>query len=126
MIFQPSSSTSKELTRKLQRMRRWKILLAAVPLVILCIVLDRSAIAAQIFGFWRGPVVQNNPPPTEFIVARWRYGTNGRIGGMGWAHNYPEGEMHLNEFIHGVTKIDVGNLSFRIVNLRSDEVFKYP
>src|SRR6476619_9619 len=51
---------------------RWKLLIGAVPL--LCWVLqDPAAFAAQVFGFWRGPVVQNNPPPTEFVVARWRY-----------------------------------------------------
>src|SRR5678816_3416035 len=82
-------------TLKLQRMRGWKILILALPLAAFCLLLDPSAFA-QVFGFWRGPVVQNNPPPTEFIVARWRYNNNGNIGGMGWAHNYPEGEMHLN------------------------------
>jgi len=45
---------------------------------------------------------------------------------MGWAHNYPEGEMHLNQFIRGVTNINVEHLSYRIVNLGSDEVFDYP
>jgi hypothetical protein len=45
---------------------------------------------------------------------------------MGWAHNYPEGEMNLNEFIRNVTKINVEHLSYRIVNLSSDEVFEYP
>jgi hypothetical protein len=106
-------------------MRRWTILIVAVS--CLCWVLqDPSALAAQIFGFWNGPVIQNEPPPTEFIVARWRYSNNRTIGGMGWAHNYPDGEMHLNQFIGGVTRIGVEESSFRIVNLASDEVFQYP
>jgi hypothetical protein len=106
-------------------MRCWKCVIAAV--VLLCCVWQYPlAFAAQIFGFWRGPVVQNNPPPTEFVVARWRYTNNRNIGGMGWAHNYPEGEMHLNQFIRGVTNIHVEHLSYRIVNLGSDEVFQYP
>jgi hypothetical protein len=107
-------------------MRRWTMFIVAVPLAAFCVLQDPTAFAAQIFGFWRGPVIQNNPPSTEFIVARWRYTSNGSVGGMGWAHNYPEGEMHLNQFIRGVTNINVEHLSFRIVNLTSDEVFEYP
>jgi Domain of unknown function (DUF4159) len=107
-------------------MRRWKIFIPVLSLFLVWLVDDPSALAAQIFGFWRGPVIQNNPPPTDFIVARLRYSNNRRIGGMGWAHNYPEGEMHLNEFIRNVTKIDVEIPSYRIVNLVSDEIFQYP
>jgi hypothetical protein len=108
-------------------MSRWKILLiAAVLAAVGCMFRHPALLAAQIFGFWNGPVIQNNPPPTDFVIARLRYSTNGRIGNMGWAHNYPDGEMHLNEFIRGVTKIDVEQMSFRIVNLSSEEVFQYP
>ena len=106
-------------------MRRWSTSIVAVSL--LCWVLkDSLALAAQIFGFWNGPVIQNNPPPTEFTVARWRYSNNRSIGGMGWAHNYPQGELHLNQFLGGVTNIHVDDYSFRIVQLGSDEVFRYP
>jgi hypothetical protein len=107
-------------------MRRWNFLIAAAPVLLCCVLPEAPLLAAQIFGFWRGPVIQNNPPPTDFIVARLRYSTNGQIGHMGWAHNYPDGEMNLNEFIQNVTKIHVERLSFRIVNLDSDEVFRYP
>ena len=103
-----------------------KTLCLAIIVLFLCVIGWSMPLFAQIFGFWRGPVVQNNPPPTEFVIARWHFSTNGRIGNMGWAHNYPEGEIHLNEFIGGVTKIDVDRMSFRIVNLGSDEVFRYP
>src|SRR5262245_35581810 len=108
-------------------MRRMFVLAAVLPMALICCILYNPALlAAQIFGFWNGPVVQNNPPQTDFIIARLRYTNNGRIGGMGWAHNYPEGEMHLNEFIAGVTNIHVDRLSYRIVNLSSEEVFQYP
>ena len=113
-------------TLKLRPMRRCKLVMVAVAIAAVCLIPDLTVIAAQVFGFWRGPVIQNTPPPTEFVVARWRYSTNGNIGGMGWAHNYPEGEMHLNQFIRGVTNINVEPLSYRIVNLSSDEVFEYP
>jgi hypothetical protein len=78
-------------------------------------------------GFWRrAPIVQNDPPPTELVVARWRYGTNGWFGHMGWSHNYPSSDRNLNEFIKSATGIDVDVLSFRIVDLGSDEIFDYP
>jgi hypothetical protein len=86
-----------------------------------------SALASAQFGVWGGRlIVQNNPPPTELIVARLRYGNNGRIGGMGWAHNYPDAEMNLNQFIGRATSINVEPASFRIVDLGSDELFRYP
>ena len=72
------------------------------------------------------PIPQNEPPPTELVVARWRYGTNGWFGHLGWSHNYPSSDRNLNEFIASATGIDVDVLSFRIVDLGSDEVFDYP
>jgi hypothetical protein len=72
------------------------------------------------------PIPQNEPPPTELVVARWRYGTNGWFGHLGWSHNYPSSDRNLNEFIASATGIDVDVLSFKIVDLASDEVFDYP
>jgi len=37
--------------------------------------------------FLRFRIPQNNPPPTELVIARWRFSTNGRIGHMGWSPN---------------------------------------
>lgn len=71
-------------------------------------------------------VVQNDPPPTEFIAARWHFGTNGRIGHMGWSHNYPNSDQHLNDYLKRSTTLNVEEASFRIVELGSDEVFQYP
>ena len=77
--------------------------------------------------FWRRiPIVQNNPPATELIVARWRFGTNGAIGHMGWSHNYPSSDENFNEFILQATGIDIQVPSYRIVELGSEEVFDYP
>lgn len=82
---------------------------------------------AQEFGWFRGrSVQQNDPPPTEFIAARWHFGTNGAIGHSGWAHNYPNSDQNLNEFLVRSTGIDVDVMSYRIVELGSDEVFDYP
>lgn len=71
-------------------------------------------------------IVQNDPPATEFVAARWHFGTNGYIRHMGWSHNYPESDQHLNRFLERATRIDVEEGSYRIVELGSDEVFDYP
>ena len=69
---------------------------------------------------------QNDPPNTELIVARWKFSTNGRIGHMGWSHNYPDAEIHLNQLVSEATDVHVEPDSYRIVELGSPEVFKYP
>jgi hypothetical protein len=60
------------------------------------------------------------------IVARWSFNTNGRIGHTGWTHNYPDSEQHLNGMISEVTGVHAERMSYRIVELGSDEVFDYP
>jgi hypothetical protein len=83
--------------------------------------------ASEIFGWWRGePILQNTPPATEFIAARWHFGTNGAVGHMGWAHNYPYSDQNLNRFLNRTTGLDVDLGSYRIVELGKDEVFEYP
>lgn len=78
----------------------------------------------QGFGFRR--ITQNNPPATEFVAARWHFGTNGYIGHMGWSHNYPRSDRQLNDFLKRATRLDVEEMSFRIVELGSEEIFDYP
>ena len=107
-------------------MRQQRLSLLAAAPVLLCALGGSAMLFAQVLGYWRGPIVQNTPPNTEFVFARWRYTTNGRIGGVGWAHNYPEGEMNLTQFMKGVTGLDVERMSYRIVDLATDEVFRYP
>lgn len=105
--------------------RRLALLAAAATLAVAVAVIP--AAWAQQFGWWRGePVVQNDPPPTEFIAARWRFSTNGAIGHMGWAHNYPYSDQNLNRFVERTTRVNVDVQSYRIVELGSDEVFDYP
>ncbi len=77
-------------------------------------------------GFFGRRIVQNDPPATEFVAARWHFGTNGYIGHMGWSHNYPDSDRNLNEFLMRATRIDLEKNSYRIVELGSDEVFDYP
>jgi hypothetical protein len=75
----------------------------------------------------RGWTIEDNTPPaTEFIISRWRYGTNGRIGHFGWSHNYPDAEINLNEFIGRTTRVQVEDASYRLIELGSPEIFEYP
>src|SRR5688500_13002558 len=93
-------------------------------LAIAAVTLTTAIAYAQNFGRFRGGMIeQNEPPPTEFIAARWHFGTNGAIRHMGWSHNYPYSDQNLNEFLARTTGIDVDVMSYRIVELGSDEVF---
>ncbi|MCP5144409.1 MAG: DUF4159 domain-containing protein [Gammaproteobacteria bacterium] len=94
-------------------------------LVLTCLAL-LTATNAQAQRFGRRFIEQNTPPATEFIAARWHFGTNGAIGHMGWSHNYPESDRNFNNFIRRATDIDVEVESYRIVELGSAEVFEYP
>ncbi len=69
---------------------------------------------------------QNEPPNTEVVLARWRFGHNGRFGGSGWGHNYPSADENLGQFISDATNISVLSQSYRWVELGSEEVFDYP
>jgi hypothetical protein len=77
------------------------------------------------FGGRRGVVYQNDPPDTEFIFARWHYGTGG-YRSDGWAHDYPTAEQHILQVMTETSLINVENTSYRVVELSSDEIFDYP
>jgi len=68
----------------------------------------------------------NDAAVTELVAARWRFGTNGNIGHMGWSHNYPYSEIHLNEFVANATRIDVEPDSYQLLDLGSDAIFDHP
>jgi len=93
--------------------------------VTLAALLGTSVAQGQRFRS-RYVIERNNPPATEFVAARWKFGTNGLIGHMGWSHNYPWSEQHLNEFVAETTRIDVQSLSYQLLELGSDEVFEHP
>ncbi len=70
-------------------------------------------------------IQQNDPSPTEFIFARWRYSA-GRYRGDGWAHDYPVAEQHILQVMNETSLIEVDSQSYRIVELGSPEIFQYP
>jgi hypothetical protein len=84
------------------------------------------AVAVAYAQSWSGRIFQNDPPDTGFIAARWHFGTNGYIRHMGWSHNYPQSDQHLNQFLARATRLDVEENSYRIIELGSEEVFDYP
>lgn len=98
----------------------------ATAFIVLSLVATGLA-RAQFFGRRAGfSIPDNTPPPSELIVSRWHFGTNGLIGHRGWSHNYPESEIHLNEFIGRTTRIVVEPDSYRLLELGSPEIFEYP
>src|SRR2546429_3552955 len=102
-------------------MKRLALMLGVAAALILTGV---TLIHAQ--RFRRFSYAANNPPPTEVVVARWQYTAMGKFGGTGWSHNYPSSDQHFAQVISEATNINVKSLSYRIVELGSEEVFKYP
>ncbi|MET0281318.1 MAG: DUF4159 domain-containing protein [Steroidobacteraceae bacterium] len=98
--------------------RAWRCIL---PWAALC-----AAALSYGQGIWGNRIAQNDPPATGFVAARWHFGTNGYIRHMGWSHNYPQSDQHLNQFLARATRLDVEENSYRIIELGSDEVFAYP
>jgi hypothetical protein len=95
-----------------------------IAVAALLIVLVSTLAFAQFFGGGRrgGRVGQNlDVARTEFIFARWQYAS-----GNAWAHDYPDAEEHINQIMSEATGVDVDRLSYLIVPLESDEIFKYP
>src|SRR5262245_31879287 len=90
------------------------------------ILLTATVLCAQRFGrFGRsgfGMPTQNEPPDTEFVLARLHYRAG--WGGGGWAHDYPAAEEHILQIMKEASGINVDRLSYRIVELGSPEVFK--
>ncbi len=97
---------------------------ATMAVIAITVLAAATFVYAQRFG--RRILYDNNPPPTELIVARWEYTAMGKFGGTGWSHNYPSSDQHFAQVLSEATSINVQNVSYRIVQLGSSEVFKYP
>ena len=77
-------------------------------------------------------LASNRQPPdsTEFIFARVRFNSGGRGWGFryleGWAHDYPDAEEHILQIANEATGINLQKMSYVIVRLDSEEIFRYP
>jgi len=98
---------------------------AVTTVTLLAIVIGASTLSAQFFGR-RGFIINNDPPPTEFIIARWKYTNNGDIDGIGWSHDYPQAEQHIAQIISEATAVNIERMSYRVVELDDPEIFEYP
>jgi len=105
--------------------KRPSLLVAAVLALVVASVAFGQFRGRRSMGYG-GTFDDNSPPATEFVSMRWHFGTNGAIGHMGWSHNYPESEVHLNEFIGRNTRVDVEDNSYRLIELGSPEIFDFP
>jgi hypothetical protein len=85
-----------------------------------------ASVILQAQRFGRFFIRQNEPARTEFIFARWHYGSNYFLGGDGWSHDYPVAEEHINQIMSEATGLNVERMSYRIVELGSPEIFQYP
>jgi len=97
-------------------MLRRRLLLATILLLV------PSTLALAQYFRGGGRVSQNNDvSQTEFIFARWQI-----RNGNGWWHDYPDAEENVNQIMSEATGLNVDRMSYRIVPLDSDDVFKYP
>jgi hypothetical protein len=70
-----------------------------------------------------GVISQKEDPTTEFAIARW-YSSNWRSNG--WNHDYPTAEQHILQIMHEASLIPTERMSYKIVDISSQEIFKYP
>jgi hypothetical protein len=77
------------------------------------------------FGFSRAPR-NNEPSQTEFVFARLHYTARGQFGGGGQYHDYPNAEEHINQVMNEATILNLDRMSYKIVDLGSDDLFNYP
>jgi hypothetical protein len=68
-------------------------------------------------------ITDKEDPTTEFSVARWYSSGWYRDG---WRHDYPVAEEHILQIIKNVTVVNTDVLSYKIVDISTPEIFKYP
>jgi hypothetical protein len=67
--------------------------------------------------------LQKEDPTKEFAIVRW---FSSGWQGDGWSHDYPDAEEHILQIMREVSVIDTDRLSYKVVDLASPEIFKYP
>jgi hypothetical protein len=101
-------------------MTKRHLLAGALLLTVVC----ATFVEAQRRRFAVSPATfQKEDPHTEFAIARW-YSSGWQ--GDGWSHDYPASEEHILQVMKEVSGIYTDHLSYKIVDLASPEIFKYP
>jgi len=77
------------------------------------------------------PVSRANAPVTnpEFVYARVRYHLTDdawRVNEVPWHHDYPYGDEMFPSILKEVTNVNTSRASYKIVDIDSKELFKYP
>ena len=116
-----------------------RVLHSRAALVALVVCLAAGTAFAQRFGGRNrrpqlGVEVQGNTPyDGRFVFVRLRYnggfgGGFGRGRGRGplWAHDYPDGEVHLSKILEELTLLRVRTDGSNILSLDDPELFNYP
>jgi hypothetical protein len=93
------------------------VLLFVVPLLGAVLLEAQRRFGASLSG------LQKEDPTKEFAIVRW-YSSGWQ--GDGWAHDYPNAEEHILQIMREVSVIDTDRLSYKVVDLASPEIFKYP
>jgi len=93
--------------------------------LLLLVLFGAVLLEAQRQRFGRRPAafMQEDDPQTEFAIARWY--SDGWVND-GWSHDYPTAEEHILQILKEVSAIHTDRLSYKVVDLASDEIFKYP
>lgn len=98
-----------------------------VLLVLMLALAGVGVLAAQRrfrgFGAGLATYFAKEAPTTDFAIARW-YSPNWESDG--WSHDWPDSEEHILQIIHEVSLIDANRLSYKVVDISSPEIFKYP
>ena len=94
-----------------------------VLLLVTGVLSGAAFLEAQRQRFGAVDFFQKEDPQTEFAIVRW-YSAGWR--GDGWAHDYPNAEEHILQIIKEVSVIDTNRMSYKVVDLASPEIFKYP
>jgi hypothetical protein len=102
--------------------RRWITIAVVLSLLGTSLVFAQRRFGDRYRNFGFFSAMQNEPPDTEFILARLRSSRTRD----GWAHDYPTAEEHILQILNEVSGLNVDRTSYRIVDIGSPELFQHP
>ena len=89
-----------------------------------------SQMQRGVYRLWEDLASHRQPPDTtEFVFARVQFNSFSRGGFgylQGWAHDYPDAEEHILQIANEATGINTEKMSYVIVDLESEDIFRYP